>query len=45
MELRRVYGPVVGDFFYHFDEEQDPDLHLSEKLDPDPQMSDTDPQS
>jgi hypothetical protein len=37
MEHWRAYRPVVA-IFYHFDEEQeqDPNMHLNEKLDPDP---------
>jgi hypothetical protein len=35
MEPRRVYRPVVADS-HHFDEEQDPYPHESEKLNPDP---------
>ncbi len=34
MEPRKVYRPVVAGS-HHFDEEQDSDLHKSEKLDPD----------
>jgi hypothetical protein len=30
-----VYKPVIADF-HHFEEEQDPDPHLCEKLEPDP---------
>jgi hypothetical protein len=33
--LGRVCGPVVADS-YHLDEEQDPDPHRREKLDPAP---------
>jgi hypothetical protein len=43
MESLRVCRPVVADS-HHFDEEQDPDPHLSEKLDPDLYESDPDPQ-
>jgi hypothetical protein len=52
MELQRVYRPAVADL-HHFDEEQYPDPdesekledpHYSEKLNPDPQLSDADPQ-
>ncbi len=35
MEPRRVCRPVVADL-HHFDEEQDPDPHQSEKSGPDP---------
>ncbi len=40
MKPWRVYRPAVADS-YHFDEEQDPDPHKSEKLytDPDPYLS------
>jgi hypothetical protein len=34
-----VYGPVVADL-HHFDEEQDPDPHQSQKSYPDPHQSD-----
>jgi hypothetical protein len=36
MEPKRNCRPVVADS-YHFDEEQDPDPHTSDKSDPDPQ--------
>jgi hypothetical protein len=38
MEPWTVYRPVVADF-YHFDEEQDPVPHWSEKLYKDPHKS------
>ncbi len=44
MEPWRVYRPVF-EIFQHFDEEKDPDPHLSEKLGPGPHQSDADPQA
>jgi hypothetical protein len=38
METWRVYKPVVADS-HHFDEEQDQDPDLREKLDLDPSLS------
>ncbi len=43
IEPWRVYREVVADC-HHFDEEQDLDPHWSEKLDQDPQHSNTDQQ-
>jgi hypothetical protein len=43
MEPWRAYRPVVADC-HHFDEDPDTDPHWSEKLDPDPHSSGTDPQ-
>jgi hypothetical protein len=45
IELWMVYRPADADS-HNFDEEQHPDPHLGEKLDPDPDLlkSDADPQ-
>jgi hypothetical protein len=36
-DMETQNGVVVAGFLHHFDEEQDPDPHLSERTDPDPQ--------
>ncbi len=43
MEPWRVFIPVIADS-HHLNEEQDPHPHDSEKMNPDPHLSDADPQ-